>query len=206
MFTCFHDFAFSLFTIGNSLWNCFVTYRMHLSRNMHDNFVEDAEIFFKSLLSKEYDDSLKWKSVVNYIKCNRLQIQGLCYVELWHDKNAFITKFCSVLSNALKELRCDDKILLTSLIDLITILSLKTIYLSKYLSKREYYVKTVINNLEWNTENSIFSENQGIPVFNALRGNYQLMELLIKYGLVKSFSGESQLLKARTEEILTQLL
>lgn len=175
---------------------------------MHNNFVEDTEKFFKFALSKEDDDSLNWKAVENYIKGKRYQIQGLCYVNFSYDKYASSPKFGEILLNILTEFRCDYKSLLTTLTDLITIFSMKTIYLSNYTSsyKRECYVKTAINNLEDHTENSIFPENEGIQVYAALRGNYQFMEIIVKYGLVKSFSNESLLFKARTEQILAQLM
>lgn len=172
---------------------------------MSNSFVEDTEMFFKSVFSKEDDNSVKWKAVENYIKRKCYDIQEL---SMMHRTEASSVKFRAILLNALKNHRCDNKILLASLTDLLAIISMGSEDYPTILHPYECddYVKSAIDNLKGNSENSIFAEREGFHLFIALQGNYQYMEILVKYGLVKSLARPCPILKEITLERVYNLL
>lgn len=169
---------------------------------MYSNFVINTREFFKFALSKEDNDSIKWKSIENYMIEKRSSIQRLYDNLHWDFTDASSGEFYEILLNSLKNHCCINKTLLIFLTDLITIFRLNISDLSY-----EYgnYVKTAINNLEAHSEYSIFAGNEGIQLA-ALLGDFQFMEILVKYGLVKNFPIDCPFLKDRTIEIVQHLL
>lgn len=172
---------------------------------MYSDFVEETKEFFKIALSKEDNDSVKWKEIENYIKENRYPIQRLYDNLHWDFTDVSSLEFCEILLNSVKNYTCNNKILLIILTDLITIFRLKISDLS-YAYECGNYVKSAINNLEAHSEDSIFAENEGIQVLTALLGDYQFMETLVKYGLVKNFPTQCPYLKDITMETVQHLL
>lgn len=163
-------------------------------------------MFFKSALSKRDNDSAKWKTIENYIKEKHYQIERM-YDTLHLDTNTSSREFCEILLNSIKNHRCNNKILIIFFTDLITIFSLKHLDLTYCVNNNaNANVKSVINNLKNNSEISIFAKDEGIYAFTVLIGNYQFMEVLVKYGLIKNFSKECPFLKTRTMELLRDLL
>lgn len=171
---------------------------------MYRNFVECTKTFFKSSLSKRDNDSAKWKTIENYIKEKHYQIERM-YNTLHCDTNASSREFCEVLLNSMKNHRCNNKILIIFLTDLITIFSLEHLDLT-YCVNNNANVESAINNLKNDSEISIFAKDEGIYAFTVLLNNYQFMEVLVKYGLIKNFSRECPFLKTRTMELLRNLL
>lgn len=175
---------------------------------MSRNFVEDTKMFFKFRLSKEDNDSVKCKVIKNYIKKEKYEIEKF-YNSLHWDTIAISEEFCEILLNFIKNHKCNNKTLLIFLTDLITLCSLKNLDLNSCVCNNEFgdYVKSAINNLENDSEISIFADNaEKMHVFTALLGNYQFMDILVKYGLVKNFSRDCPFFKGRTMEILRHLL
>lgn len=169
---------------------------------MHSKFVEDSKNFFKFALSKE---DKGWKTIENYIKKNRYQIRSF-YNNLHWDSVATSVEFCEILLNTVKNHNCDNKTLITSLTDIITVFSINNSNFRDYIYEYGDYIECAINNLEANSGTSVFGEDEGILQLTALLGNYQLMDILIKYGLVKNFPRECPFLEARTMEIMRHLL